>query len=460
MGKNVSLKGIAVLALICFLAITCITLFKNALELEDAEQAYYSQWLRLGYDDQPPLYTWIQYVFNQIFGVNKISLSLLRGLLFAGILWVLYKFSSLRIKEMDKSKLAVLVLVLVPVFIDFTFRRLSHTSLLCLCIIGAYYCIQQLMYHKSYLNYVLFGLLVGVGILSKYNYIFFLMTLFLVSIWDKELRAVIWNFKIMISVGIAGVLVLPHMYWLLGPFGYRSFLAESIQAKVMGDEVHTGFSMTPIITYFKGFLALIYLIFIVTIVSYFLKQIKFKKPFSDWFFKMFITQSIILFLFFMIFQTQKVETRWLLPLFVPFAILLIESISFKNSNKFVKIGFWTFYIVIFAQTVRTPIEKLLQIKSSVQYGFSPIADKLKVNYGEYKWKLPNVTYAGNIRLLNPERTIIAQDDYSLSSNNPDFEKEINVSFIKPIESNQKVVDSIIGFGKEKEDLYFYIESRN
>ncbi|KKO00381.1 hypothetical protein LCGC14_0127990 [marine sediment metagenome] len=51
MGKNVSLNKITVLAIFSFLAITCITFFKSALELEDAEQAYYSQWLRWGYDD-------------------------------------------------------------------------------------------------------------------------------------------------------------------------------------------------------------------------------------------------------------------------------------------------------------------------------------------------------------------------------------------------------------------------
>lgn len=162
-------------------------------------------------------------------------------MLFAGTLLMLHKFASIRIKSTDKSNLAVLLLVLVPVFIDFTFRRLSHTSLLCLCIIGTYYCIQQLMHNKSHMNYVLLGLLVGIGILSKYNYVFFLITLFLVSIWDKELRVAIWDFKIMLSIIIAAICISPHVYWLIGPSGYQSFLAESVQTKIMGDEVVTNF---------------------------------------------------------------------------------------------------------------------------------------------------------------------------------------------------------------------------
>lgn len=46
MHKIGTLKEVTLLAFISFLTITCITLFKSALELEDAEQAYF----RNGYD--------------------------------------------------------------------------------------------------------------------------------------------------------------------------------------------------------------------------------------------------------------------------------------------------------------------------------------------------------------------------------------------------------------------------
>lgn len=460
MRKNSAFNEIAFLAFTSFLAITCITLFKNALELEDAEQAYYSQWLRLGYDDQPPLYTWVQYIFNLLFGVNKISLSMVRGLLFAGTLGILYKFAIARIKEVNKAKLTVLILVLVPVFIDFTFRRLSHTSMLCLCIVASYYCIQKLVHHKTYLNYTLLGIFIGVGILSKYNYVFFLSSLFLVSFWDKELRASIWNVKIVISSVIALICVFAHVYWLVGPSGYQSFLSESIQNKVMGVEPNNGFFITPLIIYLKKFFSIFYLIFITVIVGYFLKKLKIKKPNFNWFYKMFVAQLIVLLLFFMIFQTQKIETRWLLPIFLPFTLVFIDIIDVKSSKKFVKIGFWLFYAAIILQTVRTPVEKLFKIESSVQYGFEPIANKLIGSYSDYQWVLPNVTYAGNIRLLYPERIIIAQDDYSFTKTGNNTTKIIKVSLSKPIASNQKVVDSIIGFGKENEDLFFHVNLRD
>ncbi|TDS14452.1 dolichyl-phosphate-mannose-protein mannosyltransferase [Maribacter caenipelagi] len=456
MGKNASLNKIAVLTILSFLAITLITFFKSALELEDAEQAYYSQWLRWGYDDQPPLYTWLQFGFNSIFGVGKLPFSMLRGVLFASTLLLLYRFSGLRIKDADRSKLAVLALVLIPVYIDFTFRRLSHTSLLCLSVVASYYCIQLLVQRKSISNYLALGLIIGVGMMSKYNYGFFLVTFILVSFWDRELRAIVFNLKILIPVFISVLLVAPHAYWLLGPDGFQSFLASSVEEKIGIEEVESGFSLMPILIYLKGLFALSFPVVALVVIGYYSKFINFNKQKLHWFSKMFLAQLMVLGLFFLIFQSQKVETRWLLPLFIPFVVLLIETINLKNNQKLVSIGYWVFFAAIGIQTLRTPVEKILNIPSSVHFGFEPVVNKLKENYDDFEWVLPNVTYAGNVRLLYPKRILFSADDYSLKNSSSNYIKVIEVSINRSEEQNKIAVDSIIGFGKEKENLYFYL----
>ncbi|WP_396633784.1 ArnT family glycosyltransferase [Maribacter sp. R86514] len=456
MGKNASLNKITVLAFLSFSAITLITFFKSALELEDAEQAYYSQWFRWGYDDQPPLYTWLQYGFNTIFGVSKISFSILRGLLFAGIILLLYQFSILRIPDKYTSKLPVLALVFIPVFIDFTFRRLSHTSLLCLSLVASYYCIQLLMQRKSILNYLLLGFVVGVGFMSKYNYAFFLVAFALVSLWDSKLRAIVFNPKILITMLLSCLLIAPHVYWLLGPEGFQTFLASSIEDKIGIEEFESGFSLIPILIYVKGLFALSFPLLLVIGISYFSKWITFNKQNLNWFSKMFLAQLVVVGLFFLVFQSQKVETRWLLPLFIPFVVLLLESVSFKNNKKLINVGFWVFVAVVFLQTLRTPIEKVLNIPSSVHFGFDPIASKLSENYDHYQWVLPNVTYAGNVRLLHPERTIFSADDYSLPLIELKHEKEVEIRIDRSAMKQTAPVDSLIVFGKDMENLYFYI----
>jgi len=457
MGKNVSLNKITVLAIFSFLAITVITFFKSALELEDAEQAYYSQWLRLGYDDQPPFYTWLQYVFNTVFGTGKLSFSILRGLLFASTLLLLYRFSKERINDIDKTSLSVLILVFVPVYIDFTFRRLSHTSLLCLCIVASYYCIQLLIRRKSVFNYLLFGLMVGIGIMSKYNYAFFLVTFALVSLWDKEMRSVLLNVRMLIAVLLSLVMISPHMYWLFGPDGFQSFLESSIQEKIGVEVENKEFSLLPIVIYLKGIFALSFPILALILIGIVIKKITFNKQKLHWFSKMLFVQLLVLGLFFLVFQSQKVETRWLLPLFIPFVILFFETVSFKKNNKMVVIGFYIFLSVIILQTVRTPAEKLLNIPSSVHFGFEPIANKLIKNYEDYQWVLPNVTYAGNVRLLHPDRTIFSSDDYSLKTAESNVKERIRVTINPCVEQNRTPLDSLIVFGKDMEKLYFYID---
>lgn len=455
-GKKVSLDKIAILAILSFLAIALITFFKSALELEDAEQAYYSQWLRWGYDDQPPLYTWLQYGINAIFGVEKLAFSLLRGALFAGTLLLLYKFSGLRIIDADKSKLAVLALVFIPVYIDFTFRRLSHTSLLCFSVIASYYCIQVLIARKSITNYLLFGLFVGMGMMSKYNYAFFLVTFALVVLWDKELRAIVFNPKILVSVFVSALIVAPHIYWLLGPGEFQTFLASSVEEKIGTEEAELGFSLLPIIVYLKGLFALMFPIIAICSIGYLSKKLSFNNLKINWFVKMFFAQLLVLGLFFLIFQSKKVETRWLLPLFIPFVVLLLEKVNIRNSKKVVTLGYWLFVLVIGIQTIRTPIERVLNIPSSVHFGFGPVANKLSKNYGAYQWVLPNVTYAGNVRLLYPDRIILSVDDYSLTGSELQEEKSVETTIDSSVVKQTTTVDSLIGFGKEKENLYFYI----
>ena len=171
--------------------------------------------------------------------------------------------------------------------------------------------------------------------------------------------------------------------------------------------------------------------------------------------KLLWVQLVVMAVFFIGFQSEKVETRWLLPLFLPCIVLLLESVTLKNPTKLVSVGFWVFYLMIAAQFIRTPIEKLIGIPSSVHFGFSPIMDELMENYPDQEWVLLNVTYAGNVRLLHPSKMVYASDDYSVALPEADSKARIRVALDPPDNAAHQALDSIIGFGKEKENLYFY-----
>lgn len=453
-GKGILQNKITTLFILSFVFINAIALMKNAMELEDAEQAYYSQWLRWGYDDQPPLYTWIQYGINQVIGVSKISFSVVRSLIFVGILIALYQFSKSILENRTKSELAVFCLALIPVFIDFTFRRLSHTALLILIILLSYHIVHKLLQQKTFGNYLILGFLWGIGILSKYNYFLFLGALFVTVVIDKELRQVFFNKYILVSILICLILVTPHFYWLLDSNSYFLELKESVWAKMENDVSKGIYIISPFLSFLGAFLRLIVPLGAVVGILLILRGITFKKQSLDWFSKLFLLQSTVLVFFFLFLNSTKIEVRWLLPLFLPFVVLMIRSITLKNPIQLSKFTFLVFLGVLFLQLVRTPVEKFLNIPSSVHFGFEALADKLNTDFKDKQWLLPNVTYGGNIRLLEPEREIVTADDFSLPKSTICSTGVVEVVLDKGKLQNRVPKDSLQNFGRDGVIVYF------
>lgn len=454
--KNNPSKKVFFIALCSGIAIVAISFMKNALELEDAEQAYYSQWWRWGYDDQPPLYTWMQILVNYIFGVSKFSFSFLRGLIFSASLLALYQFAMEIIKDKSKAALVVFSLVLIPTFIDFTFRRLSHTSLLILAILATYFIVNRLRQNKSILNYCLLGVVISVGILAKYNYVFLLGALFLGLFFDEKLRKVVLNWRIVISLSVVGITITPHLLWLLNHNDYVTELNNSIHVKTGSGSEGGILFVSPILSFVVSFLKLLLPLLVFILIAFLLKKVKFNKTYlNNWLSKLFLLQLLILVIGFVVLDVQKVEVRWLLPLFVPFLVLFFEVFHVENIKKWVQYGFYAFLMVLFLQTLRAPVEKIMNISSSVHFGFQPISEKLQKNYVDRDWVLPDVTYGGNLRVLNLEKEVFSLDDFSLPTDKID---SLNTVFVfkhqKPVTYDYIVVDSIQNFGKEQESLFF------
>src|SRR5262245_12492036 len=74
-----------------FGAQVCLRLLtSNSTDLDESEQLLATQQLQWGYGPQPPLYTWLQFPFVQLFGLNILALALLKNLLLFGIYVLTY----------------------------------------------------------------------------------------------------------------------------------------------------------------------------------------------------------------------------------------------------------------------------------------------------------------------------------------------------------------------------------
>ena len=453
--KNIFTPNISILAISSFLVITTSGLFKSAMELEDAEQAYYSQWWRLGYDDQPPLYTWLQIAFNKVLGSTVLSFTMLRGLIFALTLWFCHRFAKEYLKQVDKANIAVFLLALVPVFIDFAFRRLSHTTLLCLIVLFTYWAILKLISKKSTYHYLLFGIAVGLGLLTKYNFLLVPLALLLAVPFSKSLQSIVLTPTILISVAIAVIICIPHYLWLYTHSAFLVELQNSIYQKT--ESLENSNSFFAFLALLKSFSSLVMPLAVFFVLGWVFKVIKFERPNKkDWLFKMLLAQFAILVAAALFFGGQKFETRWLLPLFLPFMVYLVKLLRFTSTAKPSRYLYFFFLLIVFFQLVRTPAEKVFGMKSSVHYSFKPLSEKLKKSYPESQWILPDVTYAGEIRYHAQPKEVYFFNDYTLPKNEIDSSRAIFIfkEGDLPLEK-LSLTDSLPAFGEDEINLYFY-----
>ncbi len=440
------------IALFSILAAVIISYLKNSLELEDAEQAYYSQWWRWGYDDQPPLYTWIQKMTVYLFGVTKFSFSFLRGLLFASVLLLLAKLGRIILKDDKKAHMVLLASVLVPVFIDFAFRRLSHTLLACAIVLATYVVVVRLIHRKSAFNYALLGLCMGIGVLAKYNYALLPISLLLTSFFDGEIKKLVWDKRILLSCVVAVLLFSPHLYWLLGE-GYLFEIKESLGTK-FGEDKTSIIILGPILkigkALFEGFLPILLFVGVL----FFFRKVQWKIAHElKWLFHLMIFQALVLVVLFVLTDAQEVHGRWLLPLLLPYLVLFVVFLG-EAKNNYIKWGTIMYFLVLAFQLTRTPFEKLLGIQSDIHFEFTELHKKLDREFPKQIWMLPNVTYGGQIRILDSNKEIYTLDDFSadLPQNYGDgfcvvnTQKEDGVSI---------PLDSLVKYGPDSDNLYFF-----
>ena len=147
------------------------------LDYDEAEQALLSQWLLPGYTEQPPLYTWIQHLLFQLFGENAFAISLLKN----SLLLLTYLFVLLSGRLLFSSPLLPILasasLLLIPQIGWESQRDMTHTTLVTCSAAATLWLLLRLLKTNRPVDYLLLGLGMGVGFMSKANYFAFLILL-------------------------------------------------------------------------------------------------------------------------------------------------------------------------------------------------------------------------------------------------------------------------------------------
>ncbi|MGV3652724.1 MAG: glycosyltransferase family 39 protein [Noviherbaspirillum sp.] len=187
----------------------------DSLDLDEAEQALVSQRLQLGYGTQPPLYSWIQWVLFQVFGLNLFALSALKNLLLFSTYACMF-FMARPLVGQGAAIAASASLLLFPQIAWESQRDLTHSVLMTGLACATLWCYFALLRRPVWGRYILFGFLVGLGLQSKYNYAMFAAGLAAASLLVEEHRRLLWNRRMLAAAGIALLCILPHGLWVLG----------------------------------------------------------------------------------------------------------------------------------------------------------------------------------------------------------------------------------------------------
>lgn len=184
------------------------------LDLDEAESILTSQHLQLGYGSQPPLYAWLQWFMFSLLGINLFALSVQKNLLlFCTYLAVFHTARSFL--GMGSAIIVAASLLLFPQLGWESQRDLTH-SVLATCMAAlTLWCYVSLLRHPGRMRYALFGLLIGLGLQSKYNFAVFALALLAASLLVPEHRQAVWKRDVWITLAVSMLSLAPHGFWLL-----------------------------------------------------------------------------------------------------------------------------------------------------------------------------------------------------------------------------------------------------
>ena len=379
------------------------SLTNQNLPLDTIEALAWGSNLDWGFNKHPPMSAFFLEVFFQIFGSQDWAYYLLSQIFVLTSFYYVFKFS----KEFFNNDLLGLISVLLIesiYFYNFTSPEFNvNVCQLPFWSLTVYF--SWRIYNSKEIKFTdcfLIGLFAAFGFLSKYLFVYLLVSidlLFIYLIFIKKEKK--FDFKYLISVEVFLIILVPHLIWL----NNNDFITVNYGL------TRTGLEQSSLIDHIK--FPLIFLIKQIGLLIPFLilvllliKKIKFKFNFKDK--KLLFILAINIFPILLMFLTSvitgsKIRTMWMTPFYLYFGTLFIyifkAQINFKKLKPFI-VGFiflfflspmlYT-YVSISKDNKRTDYPgKEIAIKT--QYAWDQqFKSKINVVYGN-EWNAGNLSY--------------------------------------------------------------------
>ena len=320
---------------------TLIPFFSNTnLPLDTIEALAWGSNLDWGYYKHPPFSAFAVEIFYTIFGNNDWAYYLLSQIFVITALYFVWQFSYMILEDKLYSLLAVLILSSISFYNYKTPEFNVNVSQLPFWAISVYLFWRGLNFNKR-IDWILFGVISAVGFLSKYLFIYILLSLFVFFILHiKKYSRSIQNYLLSIIISLG--LLTPHFIWLLDNNFITIFYG--LNRSGFTDYYLINHLKYPLVFLLKQIIVLIPFFIMIFVI---IKKIKIRINTNDkkTLFLIFINFiPILLMLMTSVLTGAKIRTMWMMPFYLflgtLFLIIYKKSIELKNIKKF-------YYIFLF-----------------------------------------------------------------------------------------------------------------
>ena len=328
------------------------TLTNNNLPLDTIEHLAWGSNLDWGFDKHPPAVAFFLEVFYQIFGAQDWAYYLLSQIFVVIAFIVVFKLAEEFFKEKTLSLISVFLLEGI-FFYNFTTPEFNvnvcQLPFWALCVYYSWKLFDK--QDVSLTDCFLLGAFAAIGFLSKYLFIYLLLTidiLFFYMIFITKYKK--FDFKYLISLEVFIIVLVPHLIWLTNN-DYATItyglLRTGLESSSLLDHI-----IYPLIFLGKQIGILVPFF----IMSFFLiKKIKFKVSLEDkkLLFLIFINLIPIVLMFLTSMLTgSKIRTMWMTPFYLFFGVLIVyifqSQINLKKLNSFMSAFLILFIFPLFA----------------------------------------------------------------------------------------------------------------
>ena len=406
------------------------------LPLDTIEALAWGSNLDWGFNKHPPFSAFAVEFFFKIFGNNDWAYYLLSQVFVLVSFYFVWKFSNEILEDKTYSLLSILLLSGIY-FYNFTTPEFNvNVSQLPFWALSVYFFWKSLNNNKT-IDWVLFGIFSALGFLSKYLFIYILISLFIFFIFNfktyqKSLKGYF------LSILISLTLLIPHFIWLF----------ENNFVTIFYGLNRSGLTEFDFFNHFKNpieFLIKQIIILIPFFLMFFTILKKFKFKISTKSKKILFLISINLIPILLILTTSllsgaKIRTMWMTPFYLFFGTLVVaifkNQLELKKLKKFFYIFsffflLWPsvyFTISILDETKRTDypgkeISRLVQNKWDDNF-----INEIKIVVGD-EWYAGNLSYNLYSRPiwyndLKNKKTPIKDDEGVIYTGNPKILRKI------------------------------------